>query len=635
MKQSMLDKVLKYDVVSFDLFDTLITRDVYNPHEVFVYMEGVLRKKYGAKYQGFAQKRIEAERIAYKRRKEDDIQLHDIYQVYAARYGTIDSDLQGLEVQCELDLTTTRWDLFQIYEMCVRQGKCIVLISDMYLPRSAVMALLEKNAIRSYDVLYLSGETGRSKRTGNLFRHVQSEQNIDRKIWLHIGDNFVSDYLQARRIGIHALHVPRETNFISLCISSRKARIPISLKNLVSFLNHRILTQENCYQKIGYALFGPVLYGVAAWLAQEAKAHQIEKIFFFARDGYLFQKAYENMVGGVPSTYFLVSRKSMLLPFLATKPSYDLFYLTVIQGFPSSFSVRAFFEKLQLPWNEERLSFLSAFGYTEKSIFQPCELEHDTCFQQMYWNILEEFSAEIQSAAQSFQAYLAECGLQKGERIGVFDIGWRGTIQFLLERILETPLYGYYLFADKSIFNLVHMQAFIAEGKRAVYENAGYSSLLELVFSAPHGSVQSYCMENGRVRAVCSAYEHEGKEESQALEHLREGALTCCKALSMHPLYREKTGRDLAYVALLRQAGECPSMWLVRAFNVFHFEDGERLPLIGGQPVWQYMRHPVLFVKDFLASSWKIGFLKKYFYLPLGPVFLYIKNAILFSRMRQ
>ena len=36
MKQSMLDKVSKYDVVSFDLFDTLITRDVYNPHEVFV-----------------------------------------------------------------------------------------------------------------------------------------------------------------------------------------------------------------------------------------------------------------------------------------------------------------------------------------------------------------------------------------------------------------------------------------------------------------------------------------------------------------------------------------------------------------------------------------------------------------------
>lgn len=225
-------------------------------------------------------KRIEAERIAYKRRKQDDIQLNDIYQVYAERYGTIDSDLQGLEVQCELDLTTTRWDLFQIYEMCVRQRKRIVLISDMYLPRSAVVALLEKNAIRSYDALYLSGETGRSKRTGNLFRLVQSEQNIDRKIWIHIGDNFVSDYLQARRAGIHAFHVPRETNFISLCISSHKGRISVFLKNLVSFLNHRILMQENCHQKIGYALFGPVLYGVTAWLAQEAKAHQIEKILF-------------------------------------------------------------------------------------------------------------------------------------------------------------------------------------------------------------------------------------------------------------------------------------------------------------------------------------------------------------------
>lgn len=635
MKQSLLDKIWKYDVISFDLFDTLITRDVYNPHEVFAYMEGILRKRYGAKYQGFAQKRIEAEKNAYQRREKEDIRLHDIYQVYAERYGTMDCDLQEMETQCELDLTIPRRDVFQVYEMCVRQGKHIILISDMYLPRSAVIRLLEHNAIRSYNALYISGEAGWSKRTGNLFRLVQSEQNIDQKKWLHIGDNFISDYLQARRAGIHAFHLPREHDFISLCMSPLKNRNTVLSKNIVSFLNHRISTQDGIYRKIGYALYGPILYGVVRWVAQEARTHHIEKILFFARDGYLFQKAFENMGGDVSSLYFFVSRKSMLLPFLATRPSYNLFYLAVLQGFPSSFSIREFFVKLQLPWNGKMQSFLSDHGYVEESMLQSCKLEHDTRFQQMYYDILEQFSVEVQSAAQSFHAYLAECGLQKGKRIGVFDIGWRGTIQFLLERILETPLYGYYLFADKSIFNLVHMQAFIAEGKRAVYENAGYSSLLELVFSAPHGSVQSYCMENGRGRAVCSAYEHQEKEESQALEHLREGALSCCKALSMHPLYREKAGRDLAYVALLRQAGECPSMWLVRAFNVFHFEDGKSLPLIGGQPVWQYMSHPVLFVKDFLSSSWKIGFLKKYFYLPLGPVFLHIKNAILFSRMRQ
>lgn len=134
---------------------------------------------------------------------------------------------------------------------------------------------------------------------------------------------------------------------------------------------------------------------------------------------------------------------------------------------------------------------------------------------------------------------------------------------------------------------------------------------------------------------MCSAYEHEDKEESRALEYLREGALICCKALSLHPLYRQKEDRDLSYVALLRKAGECPSMRLVHAFDIFHFEDGKRLPLIGGYAVRKYMSQPTLFVRDFLSSSWKIGFLKKYFYLPLGPAFLHIKNAILFSCMRR
>ena len=38
--------------------------------------------------------------------------------------------------------------------------------------------------------------------------------------------------------------------------------------------------------------------------------------------------------------------------------------------------------------------------------------------------------------------------------------------------------------------------------------------------------------------------------------------------------------------------------------------------------------HPKKFIHDFIRSSWKIGFLRKYCPLPLGSLFLAVKNKL-------
>lgn len=61
-KTKIYELIDKHKIISFDVFDTLICRDVNNYKIVFEVIEKKLIKKYGDLFVGFAEKRIDAER---------------------------------------------------------------------------------------------------------------------------------------------------------------------------------------------------------------------------------------------------------------------------------------------------------------------------------------------------------------------------------------------------------------------------------------------------------------------------------------------------------------------------------------------------------------------------------------------
>jgi FMN phosphatase YigB (HAD superfamily) len=86
----------------------------------------------------------------------------------------------------------------------------IVFLSDMYIGREHIARLIE-NHFPSYfhpSDIYSSGDLKISKRSGLLFDHVAQERKVKPGRALHIGDNFLVDYLPARQRGWHALHLP-------------------------------------------------------------------------------------------------------------------------------------------------------------------------------------------------------------------------------------------------------------------------------------------------------------------------------------------------------------------------------------------------------------------------------------------
>ena len=71
MNNKLKQKINAYKVVSFDVFDTLIVRDVNHYLAVFNLVENIASKRYGNNVDGFAQKRIEAERRAREKHHQE------------------------------------------------------------------------------------------------------------------------------------------------------------------------------------------------------------------------------------------------------------------------------------------------------------------------------------------------------------------------------------------------------------------------------------------------------------------------------------------------------------------------------------------------------------------------------------
>ena len=251
-------KSLKYDYVSFDVFDTLLYRKVENCKEIFYLAEKKLIKK-NKKYKNFANLRIAAE-LKAQRSSKIEATIYDIYELLNEYTEEEREFALQVELETEKENLVPNLLLKQKIENLKSENKKIVIISDMYLTKKMIEDFLNLNEIK-FDYLFVSSEIQLRKHNGKIFDYDIKKLNINKKDIIHIGDNKVSDYIMPKLKGIKSI-LWKKVDY-----NHSKKFLQLKNKNydeLYEFINAK--KQLNFYEEIGYKYFGPVLYGFCKWI---------------------------------------------------------------------------------------------------------------------------------------------------------------------------------------------------------------------------------------------------------------------------------------------------------------------------------------------------------------------------------
>lgn len=607
---SMIDQ---YDEISFDIFDTLIKRDVPTPKSVFEIIE------FNTGEDGFAQKRIQAEKRA--RVKKGEVNLEDIYEEMEDIPEERKRFLLNTEIEHELNLCHVNLKLLPIYEYAC-QHKRVFISSDMYLSQSVIGRILSENGITGYEALIISNEVDKAKSDGSMFDYVVNHFHC--KKLLHIGNGFMSDWVMAKRHHISAVKIRTCTSWLG----RRYKNAPRDRRSayLEAFLSNRHNDSNGYYYTFGFERFGPVLYGFTKWLLEEMRSKNIEQVLFMARDGYIMQEAYLALKYDkvIPNRYFEVSRRSLRVPTYCE--SSELKDIMENNSIISRSSIEQLLDNFGLD-AEKYSDIIKKYGFGGDKRFNRDEFANDPEFVDFFNEIKQDVQENAKIEMSNLLLYLSQFDYSK--KTAIVDIGWGGSMQRYLFKSLDKykiphDITGYYFGISKRWRSQPDDKSY--QGKGYLFDCLNddqskdivipFRCFFETLFLEQKGSVKCYASQGDATVAVRYDYEYEknGKLEPEAIavREIHSGALDFVRAFQNSKI-RDYVGYDSRTMfKYLYQTGTMPCLEDAEMFGGFrYFDNGKSNYLAPKGRVGYYLLHHKKFLRDFSDAQWKIGFFKR------------------------
>lgn len=516
----------KNNIISFDIFDTLILRNIFQPTDIFRILAKFAKDEFDI--DDFFQKRVEGEKTARDKVKNSEADFQEIYDEVEKLCGCNIEKIKQMELQLEMEFSVINPYMMEIWKYASEQKKTIIFISDMYLSSDFIKKLLKKNGYK-VEHLYVSNEYRKNKGSKELYELVGQELNCKKTNWLHIGDNEYSDYKQAKEFGINAYHYKNVSTYYE-----GTKELSISESVLIGIQNNYLYNgiQENYWNKFGAKNAFPIYFGFAKWLYDLTKEE--DNLFFLARDGYIIKKIYDMFCkmdeNTIFTNYIYVSRKVLQLPLLGTMPELDkvIRQLTDRTELDGEITLRETLYKVGIRDMDKAEKYMNAFGFLNlDEIVSPEKL-------YMAQNLIVKLSGEVRKyfsdKRKLLERYFEQEKVNCWNKLNVMDVGWKGSSQEVIEKILGKDVIGYYFgTADTLSRNkFCTMYGWIFDDwnpTTVASEVYRYINMYELLFSAPHGSTIDYKEENEKIIPVLN----DNVIFNQVIKEFQETALELCK----------------------------------------------------------------------------------------------------------
>lgn len=420
----LIKKFGKYDVISFDIFDTLVFRAVNRPRDVFRLLEAEWN------IAGFAKKREEAERKA--RENKTEITINDIYKILSKELNIDFEEAIKKEIEVEKKVCFANPYMKEIFDALQKKKKKIVFISDMYLPENILVQILNGCG---YDVgcnsIFVSCSYGKEKASGKL------QQAVSKKIgksnrYIHIGDNKNSDIRGSRLVGWDTFYYPN-VNMVGNPYRRKEMQTLASAfyKGLVNTKIHSGAFDGDEYYEYGYCCGGVLAVGFCQYLKRLAQNEHFGQFLFLARDGYILKKVYDRFFGEVESEYIPFSR------FASYQLTIERTWKDMLQHVVLPKVSQAVQKKVKEVLKVCDLLFLEKYFDTyEISSEQKFDLSVYKKINNIFEENIEEISEYYNNTVIAAQKYFKE-KVRYNTKICIVDIGWNGTSIICLKYFLE------------------------------------------------------------------------------------------------------------------------------------------------------------------------------------------------------
>lgn len=653
-KHQLLKQIKKVEIVSFDIFDTLIFRPFAVPSHLFWLMDRKVADILNDHGMKFHKIRVEAENearaIARKERNEEDVTLDQIYEHLQHKLQATKSQLntiKKLELDTENKLIQPNPIMREVLKEIKAQGKTIIFVSDMYMTTPQIKKILSNHGFAEPDFIFMSSETKKMKLTGEMFSHILQEMDCKPKDILHIGDNDHSDIKMAKAKGLRTFHTPKPME--SFLDSHRNNLMwgvypfqvhPVTLSIIIGSIANRAYGRKEAqdqskasyigdWQHFGYYVVGILYFAYIQWVIETAQRQHIDTVYFLARDGYIMKQVYDIMAphykNAPKSIYTLSSRRAF---HMARIRKMDARALEFLLSDSKCITVKKLLNRIGLDPKNYKAELKQCKLAPNKTIRIKTESWDDipaasdpvrNFFRLIQKDIIKQAKTEREALLAYFDSI--KLGSHK-QKQAIVDIGWHGNLQNSLIDILEP---------EGKNADIVGMYFGLREKARVIEEN-GYKleaflfkfdepyhhqisvfncvEIFELFFSAPGGSLINMQKKNGKIiqkfdESDCDA------GRLAVIEQIHKGALELITDLAS--VYQDfphlKISTETA-IHPLRTIIDAPTRDEIKMFEqIWHVMDFGNKGVIVKQPdLWKLLVNPKAFAEEYRNVFWKKGY---------------------------
>lgn len=324
--EKLLREIDSHEIISFDIFDTVLMRRVYEPTDVFLLLDSEMPE---AMPNCFSEMRIEAERELFK---ECEPNIYQIYERMGEKYHLsqkLCEELRNRELKKEYEVLIVRKRMKECIEYCKEHEKRFFFVSDMYFPSEFLKELLERFEITGYEEILVSCEHHTTKPDG-LFQILK--EKAKGSSYLHIGDNEEADYRGALKNGIDSFLILPAMRMLEISaykdvlmyLSGVESRVLIGMlagevfNDPFALYNSQGKPYMESAQAFGFVFIAPFIVSYLVWMLGSLEKKGRELILFSARDGWIIRKSYHilkskwKLTGMPQDIYFMISRKAIL-----------------------------------------------------------------------------------------------------------------------------------------------------------------------------------------------------------------------------------------------------------------------------------------------------------------------------------